>query len=1368
MNRTHPFLLASAVAVLLGLSPNAGAQEIKCSGTVTDAAGHLLAGATVEYWCYDGYPPLLANELELKTKTTTGSNGAFAIHVSRMAGILLAQKPGLAPAWQQLNQPMGSDSDMEEHLALTPPAALAGVVVDQAGQPVANAEVSVADASCEMPAEEEMQMANLLFGKPAHDCFTTRADAAGHFRIENFPTNAAAALAVQAPGKALRQSEMNLFGPASRPWRGGQEDIKLVVESAGSIEGKILVEGSNQAPPVARLTLRRQGSGLVSAREPVTSGADGAFRLGDVPAGTYRIKATFGTNPVPEWVAEAVPVAVESGQPTRGVEMTAMRGGLLEVAVLGENDGKSLAGVRVSTFMQNVPYTATSDSNGIALLWLPPGNYQVTALREYMTEFQTSASVETGQTNRVEIKIATPQKITGVVHQPDGHPAAGLPVRMVPGLASVKTDAEGKFEMKWNPRQFGQNNTTICLLVRDVEHNLAVAQDVDEDTRSLDLKLAPGLTLAGRVECEGKPVPNVAANLIFRSDRSGASLGNLSRSTNKPGRFEIPALPPGRQYGLNVSAPGYGRKSVNDVNASEKVGRMEVDPIELKLANLKIAGQVRDEDDKTVAGANVHLTGEDQPASSMTTDNKGRFQFQVCEGQVHLSAFPAQGGRGAQTSAEAGDTNVVLQFGQNNLNALAPGLVGPGINSHKLKGTVADDDGKPVAGAQVAVFPSFGQQHWAKTASNGAFSLTWSLQPWQIQQGGALLVVRDPDLNLGATKKLDEDTTNLNVKLKPALTLTGVVKNADDSPLAGAQLSVQLKAGNSYESLNQKIVASDAQGRYQIKGLPPDTSYLVVASAKGHGQSQQPVQSDPATNGAELMPFVLNLANRVVAGQVLNDDDKPVSGVNVSVSGLDQPTGNMTTDSKGRFHFQVCEGMVRLNANAQEGFAQASAEAGDTNVVLLLSRGGMSVGATQHKLTGTVTDADDKPVAGAQVAVLGGLVIRGVPWKKTETNGAFNLRWSLQPFQMQQGGASLLVARDPARGLAASEEVTQETTNLDLKLKPALTLTGLVNNEDGSPVANAQVNVEIKTGRMYLQFGQYNEPIASTDARGRYQIKDLPPDRAYFLVVSAKGHGQTREGVQADSATNRVEVSPVVLMLANRFLGGLVLDEKNKPVSGANVSLSGRGQPTSHMTTDSKGRFSFQVCEGTVNLFANSPMGGGFAQTAAEAGDTNIVLILGVQPAMQRVIRTGDTRVTRNVTPLVSLKGSPLPDLASVNLDAAHSSQAVLLCLFDAGQRPSRQAMRQLNEQAAALREQGVTVLGVQAVVTGGEILNEWKSESPVSFPLGRVTEKTELTKWMLDVPSLPWLILTDAQHRVVAEGFALDELDAEIKKLAK
>ena len=185
---------------------------------------------------------------------------------------------------------------------------------------------------------------------------------------------------------------------------------------------------------------------------------------------------------------------------------------------------------------------------------------------------------------------------------------------------------------------WGQNDSTPCILVRDAEHNLAAAQDIDEDTTKLDLKLAPGLTLAGRAECDGKPVTNATAALVFWTGRSGMWLQGLAR-TNTPGQFEIPALPPGRRYGVIVSAPGYGQKQLYNFDVSADAGRQELDPVELKLANLKLAGQVLDADNNPVAGCYVNLNGDGQPNANVRTDRNGRFAFEhVCEGTVRLSA----------------------------------------------------------------------------------------------------------------------------------------------------------------------------------------------------------------------------------------------------------------------------------------------------------------------------------------------------------------------------------------------------------------------------------------------------------------------------------------------------------------------------------------------------------------------------------------------------------------------------------------------------------------------------------------------------------------------------------------------------------
>jgi protocatechuate 3,4-dioxygenase beta subunit len=1103
---TKQMLLAAVVATLVCAGAHLRAQEAapagtntaKFSGAVTDAAGQPVAGATVAYWHYaeNLANPFQQENPEMEKQTaTTGADGAFSFQTSASIGILLAQKPGLAPAWKLLNQMPNAGRETEGKLVLTPPGFLAGTVLDESNRPVANAEVYVALAIGERSQNRGIGAFNTLFGKPARDHFSAHTDAAGHFRLENFPTNASAMLAVDSPGKVLHPAERENYNYEEAGYRAGQEDIKLTIEPAGGIEGKI-VAGENSPPlPAAQLLLQPDAPRGFSMTEttPAKSDTNGAFHFDKVLAGVYRIQVFFGAKNDSGWVAEMVPVTVTAGQTTRAVQVKAVRGAALEVTVLGAADRKPQPKANVTAFMDESQAHGISDSNGVAKLFVLPGDFQVSAFRQQPpASGQTSATVEAGKTNRVEIELAEisngqfgsapAQKISGVVHLPDGKPAVGVLVQLVSPFGmrgeDFKTDANGKFELEWNPRQFGgQNDQTSCILVRDVGRNLAVAQDLDEDTTNLDLKLAPGLTLVGRAEAGGKPLTNATAQLVFWTGRSGMWLQGLAR-TNTPGQYEIPALPPGRKYGVIVSAPGYGQKQNHNLEIFTDPGRQELDPVELKLANLKLAGQVLDADDKPVARCNVNIFGDDQPNANTRTDRDGRFSFEhICEGTVRLSANSQRAF--GNISAEGGDTNVVLHLGENMSYS-------SGEKLHKLRGVVTDAAGQPVAGAQVAVFPNNGA-HWTKTGTNGEYSLNWSLQSWQMQNGGAMLVVRDKAHDLAGTEELPEETTNLNLKLKPALTFSGQVKNADGAPLTTAQVGLWLKAGNSFDNLDDSSSKPvNAEGRFEIKCLPQDAQFLVYASAKGYGKGQEQLQPEYESNRVELATFALKLADRVIAGQILKDDDKPASGVNINLNGDGQPDGNMTTDSQGRFHFPVCEGKIRLFAYSQNGGgnAQATVEAGDTNIVMNL----------------------------------------------TASPGAFR----------------------------------------------------------------------------------------------------EPPRRA-------------------------------------------------------------------------------------------------------------------------------------------ALKGSPLPDLTSVNLAAAApAGQPVLLCLFDAGQRPSRHVVNQLEQQAAALRQKNVFTAGVQATVTTDDIFNQWKSASPVSFPVGRVTEKSAKTKWASEVTALPWLILTDASHRVIAEGFSFDELDAQINKLAK
>jgi hypothetical protein len=111
-------------------------------------------------------------------------------------------------------------------------------------------------------------------------------------------------------------------------------------------------------------------------------------------------------------------------------------------------------------------------------------------------------------------------------------------------------------------------------------------------------------------------------------------------------------------------------------------------------------------------------------------------------------------------------------------------------------------------------------------------------------------------------------------------------------------------------------------------------------------------------------------------------------------------------------------------------------------------------------------------------------------------------------------------------------------------------------------------------------------------------------------------------------------------------------------------------------------------------------------------------------------------------------------------------NKVLLVCFFDMNQRPSRSCITELAKQASQLREKAVTVVAVQATRMDQNTLNEWVKKNSVPFAVGMVEGDSEKTRFAWGVRSLPWLILTDTRHVVVAEGFVLSELNEKLIKI--
>jgi len=650
-------LAAAAVLSVVGLLSLAAANPpdtARYTGRVADSEGRPLAGAVVEGYQYPEQPPNLNPEPELVTNLTTGVDGKFEFSAPADTWLFVRHR-GLAPAWRWLTGYAANDTP----IVLSPPTTLAGVVVDEAGKPVGEAEVFVSAAHAGAIADPT----GFVGGNLPRRFFSSRTDARGHFQIENFPANSRAELGVSAPGKVLptrwvRDSSENLLC-----WS-GQRDLRLVVEPPAEISGKIRTETGY---PLTNVWVELQSVHYTFAAswEPASAVTDGAFRFRGLGAGAYRLMAHFGSNQPPDWVAAPVPVTIQSRQHLSDVQMQAVKGAVLRVRTTDRRTGKPLPQVEVIVLTGSDRSWSTSDGDGLALFRLLPGRHRVSGFRRLpgmgmgiqSASADATVDLEAGRTNEVGLEFGPPSTVSVVVRDPSGKPAPGLSVWRYPGsINETKTDDNGRFQVLRDGRSF-------VVVVVDATRDLAVSREVEEDVTNLDLELAPALTITGGAEdSRGEPIPNAAALACLSAGRSELPLYLLSATTDAQGCFKLAHLPARREYNVYLSAKGFGSACINVPDEDDH--QIKLPPAILKPANLELMGRVVDASQTPLANARVMHYGRSdttgQPDVDVRTDAHGRFALEVCEGTVSLLVSFQD--LSANVQAQAGETNVVVML----------------------------------------------------------------------------------------------------------------------------------------------------------------------------------------------------------------------------------------------------------------------------------------------------------------------------------------------------------------------------------------------------------------------------------------------------------------------------------------------------------------------------------------------------------------------------------------------------------------------------------------------------------------------------------------------------------------------------------
>lgn len=802
-----------------------------------------------------------------------------------------------------------------------------------------------------------------------------------------------------------------------------------------------------------------------------------------------------------------------------------------------------------------------------------------------------------------------------------------------------------------------------------------------------------------------------------------------------------------------------------------------------KLRNLTITGHVIDYQARSVEGAmvvcyelesvpNQHNIWDRwkaniyKPLGRMSTGPDGRFSFRVnvTEG---FSPRIVAGKKGLALGwyhyIHKSELNPTIRLGKPSL----------------FKGTVVDETGHPVAGSRVRIslrnrvmaeyteIAPLDPEGWFITHTDADGQFVFDNVPksatadFGVTALGKASIWTFCDSVLEAGEQFPAGQTDIRIELPAEARLSGIVVDVHTGK-ALADVGVLARPYNSIGWHDHYCPAArtDASGRFELGGLAP-AKYQLEAT---FDQARSACFTVTLEAGQTILNVKIALSKGIPFEVAVLDfeEENPVENAEITVtqkpaeSQYDTFSKTVITDANGLARLYVPSGEceVRIFKDGQGMSFEPQRLQIEPGKAM---RHEISLLRTSCILSGEVVDEKGQLLPDASVMQLG-----FGPRALTDANGYFDTS-HVQYNMLRLPARVRVLARHESTGLGAVgvlEDVNRSgRPNGRITLKPAHTLTGRVTDPDGKGIPAAYVRL--------LQ-GRFRTPITEvlTDANGAYCILSVPnlgdnPQDSYAVIACAESFGiaQIVSIPWHDSADEPVRLNPIILQPADHVISGVVEDANEQPVTSALVRVYGPRlsttismPPCGKTLTDARGRFRVEgMCKEPLQIWVTSPPPQKVTGTTwAYGGNENVRVILG-----QKLIY-GE-----------SLIGKHLPELKDfgINLSPANvDDRIVLICSFNMNQRPSRNCLRRLGQRAQELETKNIVVLVVQSSKIDENKLNEWIRDQNISFPVGIVEGNEEEIRFAWGIKSLPWLILTDREHIIRSEGFALTELDEKLK----
>ena len=497
--------------------------------------------------------------------------------------------------------------------------------------------------------------------------------------------------------------------------------------------------------------------------------------------------------------------------------------------------------------------------------------------------------------------------------------------------------------------------------------------------------------------------------------------------------------------------------------------------------------------------------------------------------------------------------------------------------NHDIRGTVVDENGKPVVGATVVVLHAEEASNDVTTETNAAGEFTLSRD----HEGGKstnfqLLAWKDEY----AAAALQHSSSNNAFQLEagagaveafrlvmfPATEFKPVIVDPDGNPLVGAKVTpYYLGASSEYayrESGLPDILASvsDASGQVNLKGLGAKVGGGFFIESENFGTQRFGYQTEntPPPGKIALAPtgslrgrIVCDDPNALEEWQIRMNSSSAEPGS--SSTGVAKTSGSAEVISSADGIFNVATlpaGKYSIHA-IQRAKSRYTAEAAtfevapgkETQVELKLKLGRRAFGRILEKDT-------DRPIVGAK------LYFGGVQAESNET-GAFEGYVTQPPNYVQIHGVpdGYIKSHFDSRTIEIADPEADEFEIGTIHLQAASPVTGVVTDDNGLPQSGIAVSamwVQTSEGKFQTFTNAHDKCV--TDADGKYRLQNSSGDAA--LLISALGSDRaTKEPTRLDPMADRV-VNLTVSRANTAHLTVVIKDKTGHPIPGASARLT--------------------------------------------------------------------------------------------------------------------------------------------------------------------------------------------------------------------